>query len=137
MMQQHYFVNIPGDILCGECHGISADTVHKFQSTQVISYRKPIAVRFDLIPPLALRRLAAIYEEGAQVYGTSKYVTSPMPHSNVVNHLINHLNLLQTGDKTEDHAAKIAWAACTLMVYEELGIGEADLTNYGVKVNVT
>lgn len=130
-VELHEFVNIPGKIACGEC-GFTKDYVTHKLAPGKETYRKPIYTRYDLIPPIALHALARVYAEGAEVYGDSKYISSPMPHSNVVNHLINHLNLAQCGDRTEDHWAKVAWAAFTMIVYEKLGIGEADLANYGV-----
>lgn len=130
---EHIMVNKPGQKECGSCGELKDHENHIETSQSKDSYRKPIALRLDLIPPLALRRIAAVYEEGANVYGESKYISSPMPHSNVVNHLINHLTLAQSGDKSEDHWAKVAWAAFTMMVYDELGIGNEDLTHYGVR----
>jgi len=127
----HVFVNLPGVSHCGNCGQDSNHPAHIKDSSNK-TYRKPIKGRFDLIPPVALRALAEIYEEGANVYGESKYISSPMPHSVVVNHMINHLTLAQSGDRSEDHWAKIAWAAFTMIVYERFGIGKADLTAYGI-----
>lgn len=128
----HPFINRAGQIDCAGC-GLTKDHFNHIQSSQSVdSYRKPIAYRFDLIPMLSLRRVAAIYEEGAKVYGESKYISSPMRYSNVVNHLINHLNLYISGDISEDHLAKVVWACNTLMVYTEKGIGDNDITDYGV-----
>ena len=90
------------------------------------SYRVPIALRFDLIPPVALRRLAAIYEEGAQTYGEVTYLSRQLPMSVVINHLLNHLTLHEIGDRSEDHFAKVAWAAFTLMALEEAFSGETE-----------
>lgn len=127
----HPFVNVPGRPNCGFCNRPVFDITHT-ESTTKPTYRKPIHARFDLLPPIALRRVAEVYEEGAQVYGESRYISQPMAHSNVVNHLINHLNLAQCGDDSEDHWAKVAWAALTMIVYKELGLGEDDLSAYGV-----
>jgi len=124
----HKFINMPEKRECGGCGQELSHPDH----IQPQTYRKPIKGRFDLIPPVALRALSKIYEEGANVYGESQYISSPMPHSVVINHLINHLTLAQSGDKSEDHWAKIAWAAFTMIVYESMDLGEADLTRYGV-----
>lgn len=131
-MAVHRFVNIPGQLVCGQCETDKDSEWHEKELGVKETYRKPISVRYDLIPPIALHQLAQVYAEGATVYGESKYITSPMAHSNVVNHLINHLNLAQCGDRSENHWAKIAWAAFTMIVYEQFNLGEADLTNYGV-----
>ena len=95
------------------------------------SYRVPIGTRFDLIPPLALRRLADVYGEGAVKYGESEYLSRVLKASNVINHMVNHLLLFMVGDKKEDHAAKVAWGAFTLMVLEELKPNMLDVRNYG------
>ena len=99
-----------------------------------ITYRKPIGIRFDLVPPRALRRLAAVYEEGAQVYGPSTYVFSNIMFSNVINHMYNHLTLYEEGDRSEDHLAKCAWAFMTLMILEEVRPEANDVCNYGLRV---
>lgn len=101
------------------------------------SYRIPIKWRFDLIPPLVLRELAAIYEEGAKKYGPSKYIEKPLPFSVLLNHLTNHLNLYCSGDRTEKHLAKVLWGVATMMTLERLiedhrlPINMYDLTAYG------
>lgn len=95
------------------------------------SYRVPIGTRFDLIPPLAIRRLADVYGEGAVTYGENEYLSRILKASNVINHMVNHLLLFMAGDKKEDHAAKVAWGAFTLMVLEELKPDMLDVRNYG------
>lgn len=103
------------------------------------SYRIPITLRFDLIPPVALRRVAATYEEGAKVYGEATYIERRLPFSVVINHMLNHLTLYETGDRSEDHLAKIAWAALTLITLEEVygGTDEAeaviDVSEFGAR----
>lgn len=104
------------------------------------SYRIPIAYRFDLIPPVVLQQLAAIYEEGAQKYGEAKYIESPLPASVIVNHMLNHLLLACSGDVSEEHWAKVMWGAATMIVMKELhkdGVlnVENDLSKYGAKFN--
>lgn len=88
--------------------------------TENKSYRIPIPFRYDLIPPVFLRELSEIYEEGVHKYGPAKYIENPLPWSVIVNHLINHLNLWISGDRSEKHLGKVAWGVATLMVYERL-----------------
>ena len=98
------------------------------------SYRVPIAWRFDLIPPIFIRRLAAIFEEGAQKYGESQYMVRPLPFSVIMNHMMNHLLLYWSGDKQEDHLAKVAWGIAAMMALEECKADfNNDLTNYGIR----
>lgn len=103
------------------------------------SYRIPIPFRFDLIPPIFLRELSEIYEEGAVKYGDAKYIESPLPASVVVNHLMNHLLLWISGDRSEKHLGKVAWGIATLMVLEDLANNALiestnDLSQYGSRV---
>lgn len=84
------------------------------------SYRIPIEWRFDLIPPLVIRELAAIYEEGAKKYGPSKYIEKPLPFSVLVNHLMNHLLLYCSGDRSEKHLAKVMWGVATMMTLGDM-----------------
>jgi len=74
-------------------------------------------VRFDLIPPLGLRRLAARYALGAQAHGERNWEAG-MPAGDVVNHLYRHLNLWMAGDNRDDHLAAIAWGIFALMTFE-------------------
>lgn len=98
------------------------------------SYRVPIAWRFDLIPPVFLRRLAAIFEEGAHKYGENTYLEKPLPFSVIMNHLMNHLLLYWSGDRSEDHLAKVAWGVAAMMAQEETGKADNDLRRYGVRI---
>lgn len=105
------------------------------------SYRVPIKYRFDLIPPVVLQQLAEVYEEGAQNYGEAKYIEKPLPFSVVINHAINHLMLLCSGDRSELHAAKVMWAMATIINIEALqkdGLITdhiSDLSAYGAKAH--
>lgn len=103
------------------------------------SYRVPIAWRFDLIPPMVLRELAAVYEEGAVKYGDAKYIEKPLPASVIVNHMWNHFLQWCSGDRSELHMAKVIWGACTLIVLEDMaakGLIQStnDLSAYGAKM---
>ena len=86
-------------------------------------------VRFDLISPVALRRLATTYSEGAVKYGDNNW-RKGMEFSNVINHVLEHINayLANKGDKEhEDHLAHAAWGLFTLMDQEETAPGFNDL----------
>lgn len=75
-------------------------------------------VRFDLISPIGLRRLAMIYKEGAIKYGDYNWEKG-FSISDLLNHGINHYNLYMEGSRDEDHLAKLAWAAFAAMHSEE------------------
>lgn len=76
---------------------------------------------------IALRRLTAIYTEGAERYGTSNW-RKGLPYSDTVNHLMEHLTKWLSGDRSEDHLAKVAWGAFTLMEHEKTHPEMDDLT---------
>jgi hypothetical protein len=74
-------------------------------------------IRFDLICPTALRRVAAIYHEGAVQHGVNNYCQG-LPIADTIHHAINHLQLFLQGDRSEDHLAKVAWGMFTSMHFE-------------------
>lgn len=74
--------------------------------------------RYDLLPPVALRRLADLYARGAEKYGEGNYEKG-MPFTRVYASLFRHLIQWREGDKEEDHLAAVAWNAFALMLYED------------------
>jgi len=75
-------------------------------------------VRYDLISPIGLRRLAETYAEGAKKYGAGNWLNG-FPATNLVNHLMRHVDLFRSGDASEDHLAHAAWGLFTLMHFSE------------------
>lgn len=67
--------------------------------------------RYDLIDPLFLERIAATLATGAARYGEHNWLKG-FKFSDVLNHLIRHVELFRQGDASEDH---LAHAACNLM----------------------
>lgn len=65
-------------------------------------------VRYDLISPLALERLARTYHEGAAKHGAMNWERG-MPVWDLLNHTIAHLFAYLSGDRAEDHLAHAAW----------------------------
>ena len=105
-----------------------AEDKHKFNSGAVRS--KLDNVRFDLISPQALRRLAATYAEGAKKYGDNNF-RKGMEFSNVLNHVLTHIfdylagedkelnHPMYEGIEVEDHLAHACWGLMTLMEQED------------------
>lgn len=83
-------------------------------------------VRYDLISPVGLRRLAETYHEGAMKYGDWNW-TKGMPVSDVLNHVLAHLVAYLGGDASEDHLAHAAWGLFAAMHFEELKPGMLDV----------
>ena len=75
-------------------------------------------VRYDLISPIGLRRIAEAYAEGSCKYGDSNWQKG-IPTRDLLNHALNHLQQWQIGDKSEDHLAHAAWNIITMMHAEE------------------
>ena len=75
-------------------------------------------VRFDLITPIGLRRLAETYAEGAKKYGDHNWEKG-MPASVMLNHAIRHIYRWLEGDTSEDHIAHAAWNLLAIAHFEE------------------
>ncbi len=78
--------------------------------------------RYDLMSPFAARRAAKIYAEGAKIHGDRNWENG-IPVEVCLNHLERHLILWKTGDRSEDHLAKIRVNADFIMHYEEVENG--------------
>ncbi len=87
-------------------------------------------VRYDLISPQGLRRLAETYAEGAMKY-TEHNWRKGIPYSNLINHMLQHINLYLAGDRTEDHLAHAAFGLFAIMEFEETRPELNDLFNNG------
>lgn len=66
--------------------------------------------RFDLIPPRALRRLAQLYERGAEKYGDRNWEKG-QPLSWYVDSAFRHLIDFIEGKRDEDHMIAVMWNA--------------------------
>ncbi len=75
-------------------------------------------VRYDLITPVGLRRLAETCAEGARKYGDFNWQKG-IPASQMLNHAIRHIYLWIEGDHTEDHLAHAAWNILGVCHFEE------------------
>lgn len=76
------------------------------------------ALRYDLIPPGPLRRLARRYAIGATAHGERNWERG-LPTGSTINHLVRHLELWREGDRSDDHLAAVAWGAFALMFFED------------------
>lgn len=87
--------------------------------------------RYDLLPPLAIRRLAKLYERGAKKYGDHNW-RKGQPMSRVLSSLLRHAFQFAEGDGSEDHLAAVVWNACGLMYVSEMierGVLPAELND--------
>lgn len=74
--------------------------------------------RFDLVPPLALMRLARHYEAGAKKYGERNWEKG-IPNSSFIDSAIRHMMQYLAGDRSEDHLAAAAFNVFGIMHFEE------------------
>ena len=81
--------------------------------------------RFDLISPIAIKRLAQHYENGAKKYGDRNWEKG-QPLSRYIDSLIRHAYCLLEGKNDEDHAAAIMWNAAAF-IHTQQNIWNKDL----------
>lgn len=85
--------------------------------------RSEKALRYDLIPPRALRRLAERYTMGAEKYGDENWkkgLLDPEYVKQFEAHLIEHwVRWKLDGCKKDDNLAAMAWGCFALMEAEE------------------
>jgi hypothetical protein len=93
------------------------DNLTRFSSGAVRS-SDAANVRFDLITPIGLRRLAETCAEGARKYGDHNWQKG-IPASVMVNHAIRHIWLWIQGDDGDDHLAHAAWNLLAVCHFEE------------------
>lgn len=75
--------------------------------------------RFDLISPIAIRRLAGVYERGAVKYGDRNWEKG-IPCSRLMDSALRHMFQFIEGLRDEDHLAQAAWNIIAIIHTEEL-----------------
>jgi len=93
-------------------------------SGQVATYgsgakRSAKDVRFELISPIGMRRVAQASHEGAEKYGPMN-VESGLPVSVFLNHALSHIYAYLEGDRSEDHLGHAGWNLLFACHSEEL-----------------
>ena len=86
--------------------------------------------RFDLIPPVALFKVAEVLGEALEKYGQGEFNGQPIsgnwnniPVEDHLNHAIQHIYGQLSGDRTEEH---LSHAICRLMFALELSEASND-----------
>lgn len=74
--------------------------------------------RYDLIPTLPLKRLAQLYERGADKYGDRNWEKG-QPLSRYIDSAMRHLIAVAEGQDDEDHAIAVAWNMFALIHTQE------------------
>lgn len=86
--------------------------------------RSHTALPYHRVPAIALERLVKRYQLGVANYPDFADTTPNWQHdmdiTEIYNHMVEHMERLRQGiDPDDDHLAAIAWAAFTMMWYEE------------------
>lgn len=86
---------------------MDASNIKQF-STGSVRSSDADGVRYDLITPIGLKRLAETYAEGAKKYSALNWERG-QPITEMLNHAIRHCYEYLGGDRSEDHLAHAAW----------------------------
>jgi len=81
--------------------------------------RSAMRVRFDLVSPVGLRRVAERAKMGADKFGAYN-IESGLPVSVLLNHALNHIYAYLAGDRDEDQLGAAAWNLLFACHSEEL-----------------
>lgn len=65
-------------------------------------------VRYDLLTPIGMRRIAEAAYQGSQKYGDHN-IEKGLPVSVLLNHALAHIYNFLEGDRSEDHCGHAAW----------------------------
>lgn len=74
--------------------------------------------RYDLIPSLALKRIAIHYSKGCEKYGERNFEKG-INNSRCLASLERHLHEFKLGDTTEDHLSALAFNVITIIFNQE------------------
>ena len=93
-----------------------------------------VPLRYDLVPPVFIKRVAQRFTEGAEKYGDSNYregVARPTFIQDRINHMLNHLQafLIEGPDAPDDNLAAIAWGIAMLMEFQQTAEGRTSIRN--------
>ena len=75
--------------------------------------------RYDLIPPAALKRLAGVYQRGADKYGARNWEKG-MPIGRCLDSALRHLFQYIEGRRDEDHLGQALWNIAGAIHIEEM-----------------
>ena len=74
--------------------------------------------RYDLISPIGLKRLAAVYEKGCIKYSSRNWEKG-IPIGRCLDSAMRHIVEYLGGENAEDHLAQAAWNLFAAMHFEE------------------
>lgn len=100
--------------------GILDDGQHKTFETGAKRDRASGKGRYDLLSPIAIRRIALRSELGEIKYGDGRNWEKGMPISEFMDSALRHIFQYMAGDSQEDHLAAAAWNLNCAMHLEEI-----------------
>lgn len=74
--------------------------------------------RYDLISPIALRRLAGVLERGSNKYSDRNWEKG-IPMGRCMDSALRHLNQYLEGARDEDHLGQAMWNVMVMIHFEE------------------
>lgn len=74
--------------------------------------------RYDLLPPIAIKRLARHYENGAKVHSDRNWEKG-LPLHSFADSMIRHAFAVLEGKRDEDHLAAVMWNAAGYIYTED------------------
>ena len=81
--------------------------------------------RYDLIPPLALKRIAELYARGAVKYNEHNWSLG-ISQQRMFSSAFRHLMQFALGEKDEDHLAAVCFNVMGIMHFQETGRKDLD-----------
>ena len=85
--------------------------------------------RYDLFSPYALKRIAGVFERGAEKYNDRNWEKG-MPYSRFLDSALRHTFQYLEGKRDEDHLAQAAWNLMAIMHMEETRPELDDMPGY-------
>lgn len=76
-------------------------------------------LRYDLISPFALKRLATIYTKGAEHYGDRNWEKG-IPFSRMIASMQRHMMAFLMGETDEDHLGQAVWNGVGILHFQEM-----------------
>ncbi len=100
-------------------HGLNDTGVRESFASGMIREPNLLRGRFDLISPIALRKLAIHYDRGCMKYSERNWEKGG-PHSRHLNSAMRHLQDYLEGDRKEDHLSASAWNVFCILHNQEM-----------------
>lgn len=112
-------------------HILKVDKTEVHESGAKRSSRKGKG-RYDLISPIALRRLARLYENGCEHFGEWNWEQGQR-FSLLMDSALRHLNNYREGMRDEDHLTQAAWNIFAMIHFDEARPEFNDLPKFSDK----